>query len=156
MYISQKLSNKLRSDLNIYSPKELESTFANILTPKKQNMIVNTIYENPQIKQHKISNIFLELVSKLKNPNSFLAGDLSINFLNHKKRPETYLLIEQVFTSNFFPQITLPTRVMKKSATLFDKILIIKEEAKTICDNFTTSISSHFLQFLIMEDLLNQ
>ena len=80
MNISQKLSNKLRSDLNIYSPKELESTFANILTPKKQNMIVNTIYENPQIKQHKISNIFLELVSKLKNQNSFLGGDLNINF----------------------------------------------------------------------------
>ena len=46
--------------------------------------------------------------------------------------------------------------MMQKSATLIDNILIIIEEAETTGGNFATSISDHFPQFLIMEDLLNQ
>lgn len=43
MYISQKLSHKLRSDLKIYSPKELESTCVEIFISNKQNLTVGTI-----------------------------------------------------------------------------------------------------------------
>ena len=105
------------------------------------------------MKPHKFDNIFLELLCKLKNQNTILAGDLNLNLLNYKKKPETCLPKERIFKRNFLPQITLPTRVIKKFATLIEKIPIIKEEAKTICGNFTESISDHFTQFLIMEDL---
>lgn len=43
MYISQKLSHKLQSDLKIYSPKELESTCVEIFISNKQNLTVGTI-----------------------------------------------------------------------------------------------------------------
>lgn len=43
MYISQKLLHKLRSDLKIYSPKELESTCVEIFISNKQNLTVGTI-----------------------------------------------------------------------------------------------------------------
>ena len=44
----------------------------------------------------------------------------------------------------------------KNSATLIENILINKEEAKTNCGNFTISISDHFPQLLIMEDLIDK
>ena len=82
MYISQKLSYKLRTDLNMHSPQKLESTFAEILVPNKQNLIVGTIYKHSPMKPHEFKNIFLELVSKLKHQNTNLAGNLIFNLPN--------------------------------------------------------------------------
>lgn len=116
----------------------------------------DTIYKHPPMKPHKFNNTFLELLSKLKNQKTALAQDLNFNLLNYNKKSETHLLVEGIFTNNFLPKITLPARVTKNSATLIEKILIRKEEAKTICCNYTTSISGHFPQFLILEDLLDK
>ena len=98
-----KPSQNLRSDLNIYSAKKLESTFVNISIPNKQNLIAGTI--NPPMKPHKLNNILL-LLSKQKNENTILTGDLNHNLLNYNKKPETHLFMERIFTSNFLPQIT--------------------------------------------------
>ena len=93
MYISPKLSYRLRSDLNICSPKELESTFVEILIPKKQNLIVGTIYNHSPMKLHKFNNIFLELLFKTKNQIAILAGDLNLNLLNYNKKGELHARI---------------------------------------------------------------
>ena len=92
MYISPKLSYRLRSDLNICSPKELESTFVEILILKKQNLIVATIYNHSPMKLHKFNNIFLELLFKTKNQIAILAGDLNLN-LNYNKKGELHARI---------------------------------------------------------------
>ena len=92
MYISPKLSYRLRSDLNICSPKELESTFVEILILKKQNLIVGTIYNHSPMKLHKFNNIFLELLFKTKNQIAILAGDLNLN-LNYNKKGELHARI---------------------------------------------------------------
>ena len=47
LYIANHLSYKCPNDLNIYKKNELESTFIEIVNPKKLNIIVGVIYRHP-------------------------------------------------------------------------------------------------------------
>ena len=49
LYIANHLSYKCRNDLNIYKKNELESTFIEIVNPKKSNIIVGVIYRHPSM-----------------------------------------------------------------------------------------------------------
>ena len=49
LYIANHLSYKCRNDLNIYKTNELESTFIEIVNPKKSNIIVGVIYRHPSM-----------------------------------------------------------------------------------------------------------
>ena len=48
-------------------------------------------------------------------------------------------------------QITLPTRLTGRTATLIDNIFINSYENKCTSCNITTSVSGHLPQFLIIE-----
>ena len=48
-YIPNHLSYKCRNDLNIYKKNELESTFIEIVNPKKSNIVVGVIYRHPSM-----------------------------------------------------------------------------------------------------------
>ena len=47
LYIGNHLSYKCCNNLNIYEKNELESTFIEIVNPKKSNIIVGVIYRYP-------------------------------------------------------------------------------------------------------------
>ena len=47
LYIAYHLSYKCCNDLNIYKKNELESTFIEIVNPKKSNIVVGVIYRHP-------------------------------------------------------------------------------------------------------------
>ena len=49
LYIANHLSYKCRNDLNIYKKNELESTFIEIVNPKKSNIFVGVIYRHPSM-----------------------------------------------------------------------------------------------------------
>ena len=49
VYIANHLSYKCRNDLNIYKKNELESTFTEVVNPKKLNVIVGVIYRHPSM-----------------------------------------------------------------------------------------------------------
>ena len=49
MYISGKISYKLRNHLNIYCSKQLESVFIEVLIRNKQNQLIGTVYKNPSM-----------------------------------------------------------------------------------------------------------
>ena len=49
MYISEKISYKICSDLNIYNPKQLESIVIEILRPDLPGGIVGTNYKHPSM-----------------------------------------------------------------------------------------------------------
>ena len=49
LYIANHLSQKCHNDLNIYKKNELESTFIEIVNPKKSNIIVGVIYRHPSM-----------------------------------------------------------------------------------------------------------
>ena len=49
LYIANHLSYKCRNDLNIYKKNEFESTFIEIVNPKKSNIVVGVIYRHPSM-----------------------------------------------------------------------------------------------------------
>ena len=59
LYISNNLSYKPRNDLCIYKSAELESTFIEILNPKKTNVIVGCIYRHPQMDLNEFNDCYV-------------------------------------------------------------------------------------------------
>ena len=76
LYIANHLSYKCCNDLNIYKKNELESTFIEIVKPKKTNIIVGVIYRHPSMDLTDFNcnylNQLLENISKEKNVFSYL------------------------------------------------------------------------------------
>ena len=57
IYIFQSLSYKPRKDLQIYCPKELESTFTELLIPNWQSHLIGVVYKHPSMKHYKLTTI---------------------------------------------------------------------------------------------------
>ena len=87
-----------------------------------------------------------------ENKITLLTVDFNVNLINYDKKRGTYNFFELLFNQNFTPQITLPTRVNEKSATLIDNIFVNNPSFKYLCGNITTSISDHLPQFIILEN----
>ena len=49
LYIASHLSYKPRPDFNIYKSNQLESTFVEIINPKKSNIAIGCIYKHPNM-----------------------------------------------------------------------------------------------------------
>ena len=60
MYISQKLSQRVQEDLQIHSPKELESVFIELVIPRKPSLISETIYKHPSMQHFRFNNNFMK------------------------------------------------------------------------------------------------
>ena len=140
MYISDKISHKLRNDINIYYSKQLESVFVEVLIPNKQNQLIRTIYNIFKFNHEYLTDI----LTKLKNESNSLSS--------YYKNRGIYKFLEQLFNHNFTPQITLPTRITEKTATLIDNIFVNGQTQKYNSGNITTSISDHLPQFIITEN----
>ena len=92
LYIASHLSYKPCPDLNIYKANQLESTFVEIINPKKSNIVIGCIYKHPNMdvldfKNNYLSQIF-ESVSK-ERKQVFLLGDFNINLLNYNDHQPT-------------------------------------------------------------------
>ena len=87
-----------------------------------------------------------------ENKSTLLTGDFNVNLIIYDKKRSTYNFLELLFNHNFTPQITLPTRVNEKSATLIDNIFVNNPSFKYLSGNITTSISDHLPQFIILEN----
>ena len=86
--IASHLSYKPRPDLNIYRANQLESTFVQIINPKKSNIATGCIYKNPNMdvldfKNNYLNQIF-ESVSK-EQKQVFLLDDFNLlNYNDHQ------------------------------------------------------------------------
>ena len=70
MYISDKISYKLRNNLNIYGSKQLESDFIEVLIPNKQNLLIGTVYKDLSMNVSKSNHEYLtDVLTKMKNEN---------------------------------------------------------------------------------------
>ena len=84
-----------------------------------------------------------------------MTGDFNLNLLNYTKNIGIYEFLESIFSNNFTPQINLPIRITGTSPPINDNILISSQENVYTSGNLTTSISDHFPQFKIIENLLS-
>ena len=70
MYISDKISYKLRNNLNIYGSKQLESDFIEVLILNKQNLLIGTVYKDLSMNVSKSNHEYLtDVLTKMKNEN---------------------------------------------------------------------------------------
>ena len=116
LYISDKIPYKLRNDLNVYCPKQLESVFIEVLLSNKPSQIISTTYEYPSMNVSTFTNDHLKNMLNAihyENKSTLLTGDFNVNLINYDKKRGTYNFLELLFSYNFTPQITLPTRVLK-------------------------------------------
>ena len=89
MYISEKIGYKIRSDLNIYNPKQLESIFIEILRPDLPGGIVGTTYKHPSTSVSTFNaEFFAPLLKNLNKENKelILTGDFNVNLLNFARK----------------------------------------------------------------------
>ena len=78
LYISDKIPYKLRNDLNVYCPKQLESVFIELLLSNKPSQIIGTIYKHPSMNVSTSTNdhlknmhpIKMQSIMKIKAPYS--------------------------------------------------------------------------------------
>ena len=77
-----------------------------------------------------------------------------MNLLNFGKKRGTHQFLEELFHNNYTPQITLPTRITDRSATLIDNIFLNTQLHKQTSGNITTSISDYLPQFTTLEKYL--
>ena len=158
LYIASHLSYKPRPDLNIYKSNQLESTFVEIINPKKSNIVIGCIYKHPNIdvtdfKNNYLSQIF-EIVSK-EQKQVFLLGDFNINLLNYNDHQPTNDFLDSLASNSFIPYILHPTRITNHSKTLSDNIFSNFISPDIISGNITATISDHLPQFSFVPNILS-
>ena len=152
LYITNKHNFKRRTDLEISQAKDVESTFAEIITQKGKNIIIGCIYKHHTINQSEFGEMLLPLLEKLNKENkpTIISGDFNIDLLKINNDNQTNDYFNLLTDNNFMPLITLPTRITARSKTLIDNILYNQFCPDIKCGNLTVSISDHTPQFAII------
>ena len=114
LYISNHLPYKPRNDLSIYKSTELESTFTEILNPKKTNMIVGYIYPHPHMDLNEFNDYYVNNpLDKLSKENKivFPLGDFNIDLLNYDQHPLTNEFLYSLSSLMLLSHTVQPTRI---------------------------------------------
>ena len=152
VYVSDILISKPRKDIEIYKPKDLESTFIEIVVPRGKNIIIGCIYKHHGIDINEFTELLTHTLDKTNKEKKIccIAGDFNINLLklNENKQIEEYF--DALTNNNFMPLITLPTRITSKTKTLIDNIIFNNFTPGIKSGNINVSISDHVPQFAII------
>ena len=91
IYVANHLAYKPRTDLQIYKKSDLESTFIEIINPKKSNIIVGCIYRHPNMDLNEFNSDYLNpLLAKLsKEKKNFSLWVITmLTFQNMSNTPQ--------------------------------------------------------------------
>ena len=100
--------------------------------------------------------LFEELMGKINKENKlfYLIGDFNIDMLKINSNTYSQNMINRVICSSFYPQITKPTRITHKSATLIDNIMTNRLNSNDLKGILFTDISDHLPIFTIERDII--
>ena len=160
LYISNQYAFHPRKDLDfcMYQAKNLESVFAEIVLPKKTNIIVGSIYWHPSMPidlfNHQFLIPFLHKVSS-ENKQILLLGDFNINLLNPSDDSGVSSFVDILGSHLILPEILLPTRITNHCKTLIDNIFSTLIGISNVSGNLIQSISDHLPQFCVFPARLN-
>ena len=136
----------------MYSSKELESVFIEIINTNDKNSIIGVVYRHPSMNEHSFIQHLSLLTKKLQRENKYIyiAGDWNFNLLNFAEHENTLTFVDTMMSALLAPVITLPTRLSNNSGTIIDNIFTNDLKNDRICGNLTISISDHFPSILIL------
>ena len=154
LYIKSSLSFKPRPDLSMYSKKELESIFVEIINHQSANTIVGSVYRHPSMDGDEFNELalrpFIQKLSKHSKKDIFIAGDFNFDLLNASSHNDTSEFFD-IMTSNFLmPTILIPTKINNVNNTLIDNIFTNQINPDIISGNLTTAISDHLPSFVVL------
>ena len=156
IYVKKSHAHSVRKELNFSDKNVAESIFIEIERKNRKNIIVGCLYRHHSELQ-KFNNLFLSKIlkklAKHKNKTVFLCGDFNANLLAAEEHSDTEAFYEDLACQSFQPLFLQPTRVTSHSATLIDNIFCNDLTAHTEGGNLTTSISDHFPQFAIIDNI---
>ncbi len=95
----------------------------------------------------------IDILSK-ENKKCIICGDININGLKIEKDDNISSFFNMMFSNNYIPHITLPTRITDHSISLIDNILL--KESNMICNKITAgniynNITDNLPNFIFME-----
>ena len=157
LYIKNSIVFNKRDDLKIFSRGDFESTFIEVIFPKRKNMIIGCIYRHPtsNISVQKFNKDILEpLLDKIavEEKTCALMGDFNIDLLKIDSNEDASSFFNNVTSHFLTPFILQPTRL--KSKTLIDNIFLNTIEYPSYSGNLTIQLSDHLFQFVILEGFL--
>ena len=92
---------------------ELESTFIEIINPRKSNIIVGVIYKHPKMDVTDFNNNFLNNLLKKINQEQkkvFLLGDFNIDLMHYNEHKPTNEFLDSLASNSYLPYIIQPSR----------------------------------------------
>ena len=157
LYISNRLSYKPRSDLNMYSKNHLESTFVPIINSKKSSIVVGCVYKHRNMDVLDFNFLINQLLDKIskKQNQVFLLGYFKINLLNYNEHQPINEFLDSLISNSTISYIFQPNRLTSHSKTLFDTIFSNVLSCEAISGNITATISDHLTQFLFPPNVLS-
>ena len=134
----------------------MESTFIEIVNPRKSNIIVGVIYRHPSMDladfNCNYSNKLLESIPK-EQKSVPLLGDFNVNLLNYNQHNETNEFLDSLASTSFILLVLHPTRITSHSNTFRDNIFSSAFDPDIISGNLTATIFDHLPQFAIIPNM---
>ena len=152
LYVKKRINYKLRKDLQIYKPIQLESTFIDIVQ-NKERIIIGCLYRHPSMELSEFNNHYLwNLLDNLFEENKAVVplGDFNADLLKFDKDCNVSDFLNTMYFNLLLVYIACPTRVTVKSQTLIDNIFSNNYDPSFTSENLLTTLSNHHAQFLLM------
>ena len=158
LYIRQHTVYASRTDLDIFDDI-MESKLIEIdkeVLNQKRNVIIGVIYRPPNGNDEQFTLQLSGILDQIKSENKicYWLGDYDINFFSVEKHIPTSEFIENMFSYEFIPCISKPTRDTGGTATLIDNIFRNHTSETEMTGLFYTNISDHYPIFSIENQLI--
>ena len=153
IYAKEGINYIPRNALNIYSSKEIESQFLEVIEQNGTNTIIGVIYRHPCIAPSIFNDVYLRgLLLKLsaENKRLFIAGDYNMDLIKTDNHEGTFDFLELMTTNFLLPTITIPTRINSVNNTLIDNIFSSEINPDLKSGNLMVGISDHLPSFMII------
>ena len=142
IYIRNNIVCRERNDLST-TKEHLEAVFIECLLMKK-SMIIGMIYRRPETSIDRFMEDMVTTLDKISD-RCILMGDFNLNLLKVNDNIQVQNFTNLMTQYSFYPTVTKPSRVAKKSATLIDHIWINFDVQKESRSNIIfTGITDHF------------
>ena len=118
-----------------------------------KDVIIGVIYRPPNTDVKSFNELMTTIIDKVNKEKKicYFIGDYCLDLLKHESYPQTSELLDIMYSNDFIPVITWPTRRKDKSGTLIDNIFTnnLVEINHSIQGLFKTGKSDHLPIFMI-------
>jgi endonuclease/exonuclease/phosphatase family metal-dependent hydrolase len=117
-----------------------------------KNIIIGCVYRHPRSNTQAYIEHLDELLKHLNQLKHqvIILGDINIDFLRYATHQSTERYLDMLYTNNFIPIITKPTRITDHTKTLIDHIYINKSIYQVKSGIAVFDISDHLPVFSII------